>query len=299
MDLAFRCYHATATPLMPVDIVTAWRICLRLYRFANLLNLDVALGALGSMTLGASVCRASVPRAWGVLLPLAVWATYTLDHLLDGQHASQPSAAPRHQIAARYARPLAVSVGLVIAILCSGGLLLLPSRLLWLAGVVGVATLVHLGAAYAEWYPSSSPFGKELVVAFLYGAGTWGGPLLFMSTPFSLALVSATLTFFLLVLLNLGLFQWFEQYQAHQSCPEMSEGRRASRFLDLGFLGVVVALVGGCIATRATVTLEFFVLVGMGGILWSMRLAPRYFLSYERFRLFGDSVFLVPLLLLL
>ena len=251
------------------------------------------------MTLGASVCRTSVPVTWRVLLPMAVWATYTLDHLLDGKRLSRMSAALRHRIAAQYARSLMSGVGLVIATLCIGGVLLLPYQLLWLGGVVGLATLVHLGAAYAEWYPTTSPFGKEFVVASLYGAGTWGGPLLLMSTPFSVSILLPALAFFLIVLLNLGLFQWFEKKQACQSRLEIGEDMRASRFIDLGFLGVVAALVGGFVAASATLTLELFLLAGMGGMLWSMRLAPQYFLPHERFRLLGDGVFLFPLLLLL
>src|SRR6478672_2934127 len=91
---------------------------MRLYRLANLLNLDVALGALGSLTLAASVCHTPMPSTWRLLLPLAVWATYTLDHLLDGARRFPVSSAPRHQIAKRHARPLTIGIGLVLLTLC-------------------------------------------------------------------------------------------------------------------------------------------------------------------------------------
>lgn len=265
------------------------------YRLANLLNVDVALGALGSMMLAASVCNASTPFVWFVLLPLAVWATYTLDHVLDGMHLSSISAAPRHQIAKHYARALTVGVVLAIMTLCIGGALLLPGRLFWFSSVIGLSTLAHIWAAYAEWYQAMPPFSKELTVAVLYGAGTWGGPALFMSAPLSLSTFLLSFIFFLTVILNLGLFQWFERL----SLLNEQECVAGLRFIDLGFLSLFAAIATAYAVTPTTLTCELLLLTAMGGILCAMRLAPHYFLPHERFRFVGDGVFLLPLLLFL
>lgn len=271
---------------------------MRFYRLANLFNLDVALGALGSVILAASVCKASLPFAWFVLLPLAVWATYTLDHVLDGVRLSSIASAPRHQLARRHALTLTIGVGFSVVTLCIGGVLLLPMRILWLSGVIGIATLAHVGAAYVEWYQAFPVFSKELAVAVLYGAGTWGGPLL-VSKSFTLPTLLLSVIFFLLVILNLGLFQWFEHQQEVQSMLNGQGPVPVRQLIDIVFFGLFVALVCAFLLARATHARELFFLTIMTGVLWSMRWKPEYFLRYERFRLVGDGVFLLPLFLLL
>ncbi|MGE0681353.1 MAG: hypothetical protein AB7P69_10715 [Candidatus Binatia bacterium] len=271
---------------------------MRLYRLANLLNLDVALGALGSMILAASACKAPLPFAWFVLLPLAVWATYTLDHVLDGMRLPSISAAPRHQLARHHALVLTIGVGFTVATLCVGGVLLLPKRILWLSGIVGIITLAHVGAAYAEWYQALPLFSKELAVAALYSAGTWGGPLL-VSRSFSLPAMLLSVIFFLIVILNLGLFQWFEHQHEAQSTLNGQRRAPVRHLIDIVFLGLLVALVSAFLLAPATHTRELLLLTVMGGVLWTMRCEPAYFLQYERFRVVGDGVFLLPLFLLL
>ncbi len=270
---------------------------MRLYRLANLLNLDVALGALGSLTLAASVCHTSMPSAWRLLLPLAVWATYTLDHLLDGARLSPVSTAPRHQIAKRHARPLTMGISLVLLTLCCGGVHLLPKRLLWLSAVLGLSALAHVYAAYADWYPVLPPFSKEGIVAVLYGAGTWGGPLLVTSSPLSRTTFFLLFIFFLIVLLNLGLFQWFEGLQSTPAPPKKHGTSSVLRFLDWTFLMWLAAMVSAFYLLSSTWCRELLLLTCMGGSLWGMRLAPSLFLPDERFRLVGDGVFLLPCLL--
>ena len=59
-----------------------------------------------------------MPRAWFILLLLAVWTTCTPDHVLDGFRYRAAVAAPRHYITRRYTGALVIMIILAIAPLC-------------------------------------------------------------------------------------------------------------------------------------------------------------------------------------
>ena len=139
----------------------------------NDLSLDVALGALVGLVWAARVCEIRLPAASLVILPLATFSVYTLDHLLDARTLGRRAVSSRHRLHARAFRllvpaaVLAAGSSVVLAVIflsppaIFGGILL---GLACLAHQFGVRRLPH------RW-------PKEFIIATIYVISLWWLPL--------------------------------------------------------------------------------------------------------------------------
>jgi hypothetical protein len=87
--------------------------------YFNLLSLDVVLGAIAGMLFFSDLLDVKLPIIVYVLLGMAVWSIYTLDHLSDARSALGKPRSPRHQFHLKYFRVL---FPLVICCVLIGGL---------------------------------------------------------------------------------------------------------------------------------------------------------------------------------
>ena len=273
----------------------------RAYAAVRLLSLDVAAAALGGGVMAVRVTGGTPRPAFYALLPAAVWAVYTLDHLIDARRMGPAAATPRHRFHGRHA--VALWAALVpIAIAC---------------GVVGLAELSWVGVAFGGGMVAlvglhelivklagsrASPLlVKELGVGLIFTAGTWGLPTLARAwhgggPPPWRSLLMAT-QYALLAVVNLVEFSVFEARRdaaAGQTSFVRGVGRRAAVRVATALLAITVAL--GVVAGPGDGSAEGLLLAmaaGLAAILWR----PRAFARHERYRSVGDGVFLLPLVL--
>lgn len=273
------------------------------YAYLRLLSLDVVGGAIGAALMVVDLTGADVEWPFFVVLGLAVWLIYTLDHLLDAQKLGASASTPRHQFHHRFFKPLLV-IWTILLLACGGMALTLMGKtaILFGLGMLGM-TLGHL--LLVRWVgDKTSPFLiKEMGVTLVYCLGIWGLPLLVSGTWNAPSLLALLVQFVLLALVNLLEFSMFEHdldAQDGQTSFVRAIGKKATRRLVMALLLLVFALsaVLFCYGAQAVGKVALIHAL-MGAGLVCLLVWPRTFVNLERYRAWGDGVFLLPYLCLL
>lgn len=272
------------------------------YAYLQWLSVDVAAGALAGGCMAQGVCGVAVHGSWYVVLPMAVWVVYTLDHLLDARRLGARASTPRHRFHhVHFTTIAAVAAG--VGVLTFG-------LAVWGMGLPGLAfgacmaalTGGHLllvrwaGSRVAPWLL------KELGVALVYVLGIWGWPLWLSHDRLTPALLLPVVQYLALALANLLTFSWFERESDAadgQTSFVLAIGSRAAQ----GTIVALVAIALGCMLVltgmEGSDMIAQAVIVVMALLTLVMLLRPRWMAQRERYRWFGDGVFLFPYLYLL
>jgi len=266
----------------------------RLYRYFNLLSLDIAVGAIGGGCYFARILEVSVRPYAMASLGLTVWIIYTADHLLDARKISGPASTKRHRFHQKHFRILAVAV--VLAAVADFVLILFIKRAVLYGGfLMFTIVLLYLGLhRKLSWF-------KEVVVAVLYCAGVLLPSLLVTHIQLQMADYVLFLLFFLTALVNLMLFSWFDREydlaDRHQSFVTLMGARRT--FVLLLVLFVLNAGLCAYGLLLSGYVQAFIILLLMNGVLALILAFRGWFAQHDRFRLLGDAAFLLPFLYLL
>jgi hypothetical protein len=240
-----------------------------------------------------------MPLVWWIALPLSVWVIYTTDHLLDAYRLQERASTPRHRFHHRYFRPIALVWGLGLLSCLTWIPWLAPPRLLWFGLGMGGLVLLHLALVFLVKDRTSLLFIKELGVGGIYAAGVWGGPLALHLGHWPSGIAWLFGQFFLLAMINLLAFSMYEhdidEQDGHTSFVR-AVGRRGARSLIMG-MGIGVILLGLWAWHAHPGPLRPAVqgvLMAMLALLWLVSFWPRWFAQAERYRIWGDAVFLLP-----
>jgi hypothetical protein len=261
------------------------------YHFLNLLSIDVAIGAAVGAAFFAYVLDVELfPQAF-IVLGLTVWIIYTSDHLLDAWFLDKPASTPRHLLHQRHFRVLAIMVA--VALLIDIGLVLLIRRQLMVPGIV----MSLMCAAYLilnRWLR----YVKEVVATMLYSAGVLL-PALALNPALTIDQKQLIAQFVLIVFINMLLFakmSYTTDLRDRQNSLFTTLGPRASDWLIAGSF-----VVFGIVMVLPSVTDIWIkaIMALMALTLLVIFLFPDYFRSEERYRLLGDSIFLLPGLVLI
>jgi len=265
------------------------QILQRVYRIFNLLSIDVVAGAVLS-SLYFSVLLGVKPDSYSLIaLGLAVWIIYTADRLLDVRSLPGAATTDRHRFHQRYCNKLWG------AIVFGGIFVLILSLLLDKTVLVGGIFLVVLICIYLQVQRQLRI--KEFIVAILYTAGVLLPSLGLLTRPLASEHYLLIVQFFIVALVNLLLFSWFEY--------DSDKGRGSTSFVTAY----------GTKLTRRLIWILNFSSTGIAGwmlyhwhtpstlvflfmtfILLTMSFSPTYFSINARYRLLGDAVFFLSLL---
>lgn len=248
----------------------------------------------------ASFMKVTVDFSIYVSLFIAVWLIYTIDHLIDASRIKEKAHTFRHHFHQKYFRQLTVIW--VVTFLCGVlfSVLVLPGSTIKVGFIASALVIVHLVLVYLLGTRVSIFIQKELGVAFTYCVGIIVGPLS-MSSGLSGFGYFLIFQIFILALLNLLEFSWFDR------TLDLKQGQ-TSVVRGLGekvVLEVVFFLFTLFVLTLVVAFLFFpeygqyeLILGLMGGALFLVFVFQNYFKIQERYRVFGDLVFLFPALLL-
>lgn len=271
------------------------------YATARLLSLDVVAGAVGCGCMVAGYLEVAMHWSWYVVLPLAVWAVYTADHLLDAAKLGEEASTQRHRFHHRFRKPLAIlaglsalgAVGLALAFLGVEGLLF--------GAGMGLLVVLHLTLVRIVGGRTSPFLLKELGVAVIYAAGIWGLPMWLSGKAGTREALLPAIQFMLLALVNLIEFSLYE-YKTDTADGQTSFVRAVGPRLGIRFIRLVLATAAGLgvfllseVDGVAVLRVEFIYLV-MTLILAALVFKPLWFAVNERYRTWGDAAFLLPFL---
>lgn len=285
--------HSKESSLQYRELFYFYTVLERLYRAGNLLNLDVAAGAVLTAIFYSKVLGVP-PRLYGMLtLGCVVWIIYTIDRLLDIHRIGKTPSSQRHRFHMLYKRPLWIAVGLVSLFVVGQFYFLRPPVLmsgLYVSFAVGAYLLLQQFLRV-----------KEIFVAILYTSGILVPSWSVHVGEFSVFHYLLITQLFIVALINLLLFSWFE-FEADQKDSQTSFATRwgkAKTAKLIVVLSIVNTLLSILIANQSEATWVIIILPLMTVSLLFIYLNSKFFNENDRYRFFGDAVFFLPLIDLL
>uniref|UniRef100_UPI004048B0B3 hypothetical protein n=1 Tax=Roseivirga sp. TaxID=1964215 RepID=UPI004048B0B3 len=259
--------------------------------------MDITAGAVISSLFVAKVLSVQLSINMLLGLGIAIWLIYTIDHLLDGHFASDQPSNRRHAFHQRHKIKLLFFSSMVF-LLGLINLVYLPLSTIELGLVLGVFVLFYFGSLHL--LKISKTWHKEILAAVIYTVGTFAAPFSQMDLIRWQEMIFLV-QFFLLVLSNLFLFPL---YEFTSDCEDKLQsivtikGKRFVRSLILTLVLMNCALMGFALfyGQSYQVTIVLFTMNLILFILWKW---PSVFEGNERYRLFGDGIFFIPLIYLL
>lgn len=269
---------------------------------AQILSLDVVLGAVISSMFVASFMGVKVPPSHLSAMAIAVWLIYTADHLSDAKTVSHPASTVRHRFHQKYFQPIAFG-GVFVAVLGLYNITFLPFTLVLWGALISL--LVSLYFILIRLLPKRVLFHKELMIALLYVAGIFLAPLhqlqFIIQTPELLLMAQ----YFLLALTNVLLISWYEYdtdlADGHQSfviTVGLTTGIRSIHFCMAIFYITMLTVFFALPDFQEALPYQFVLLL-MGISLHMIAVKQEFFAADERYRWAADAVFCYPVIYLL
>lgn len=277
-------------------------ILLKAYKYLNVLSIDVVFGACISSLFLADYLAVSLPFSIIWCLALVVFLIYTSDHLMDAQKIKHAAHTERHFFHQKHFLTM-FWICVLTALLGMVSLFWLPDKtfiygLYLMALVIAYFILLKLSG-------SKAIFHKELIIALIYTLGIFLGPISVFTGEINFMLIMVFIQFFILAFSNLLLFSCYEN--------EMDKKDGHTSFVKFAGIAITIwvtrllliftqlsAIVLMMVFhdDKGVLRLQFLVLA-MAFTLMLLAFNPGYFQKHERYRTWGDAVFLYPLVPLL
>lgn len=266
---------------------------MKILRIVNILSIDVAAGTVVGSAFFSKLCNVPLFPFELVVLFITVWIIYTADHLLDAIRLNRCASSLRHQFHQHNFKLLLIlSVLSVVAVIV---LVFFISHQV----VLGGGLLALLVIVYFLLLQSRLRGLKEIFGSVLYSSGVLLLPLSHLTKALSFELIVLIFQFGIIVVLNLYLFAWYDkdvdQQDGHYSFA-VNFGNEVTEKLLMGLFaleGILMFVYWAWIPAANNVT---FILVAMTSLLLFLFVKRTYLKINERYRFFGDTVFLLPII---
>lgn len=268
---------------------------MRVWRYINILSVDIAVGAMAGCAFFAHLFGIVLLSHGLLSLGLIVWIIYTVDHLADANRSEGEPSTERHRFHKRWRMPL--KAGVILAAIIVGTEAFFVRKPVLYAGLgLGVLVIFYL------MIQSRLRIFKELAGAMLYTAGVLAAPMSLLTRPLLDGERSLIILFAFTAFVNLLLYSWFDQandeQDGHVSMATVLGQKATGRIIIIVFLAV--AVMGMLTILRCPAfAMPAMVLLAMNAILFVPFQFRDYFGQEDRYRVVGDLVFLLPALYLL
>jgi len=265
-----------------------------LYRHINLLSIDIVAGVVICASFFARIFQVQIRPQGLIVLGLTVWIIYTTDHLLDAYKTKDVASTERHRF--HQHNFLALVILLVIGIIVNTILVFFirVPVFQWGLLLIGIV-LVYL------LFQKHLLFFKEFIAAILYSSGIMLPSLVVATLHIDFFTSALIVQFFITAWFNLILFSWFDEdhdIQDKHNSFVTTVGRDRARLFLLFLFSVNVVIFIMQIILGTPWMFPLIILMAMNTILLFILLKKKWFAVDDRFRLLGDSIFLLPILFL-
>lgn len=266
---------------------------------AHLLNIDTALGAVVSCNFFAKILGLPLPWSINASLFISVLIIYNFDHLSDAGKISGQAQTVRHQF---YKDNDFMLKLLQFALMLSGIFLIyfLPQEIIKAGGFIVLSILLYF--IVLEIIPIRFIFFKEVSIAAIYTLAIVLAPAILSIKPISAELVLLTGQIFLLAFMNLIIFSVFDkdvdEQEGHPSLVYIVGVKRITGWTYAMFALFFTCVLFSFIFIGSQWEAQIIILI-MGLILLLLLSRVNFFKQNDRFRIVGDSVFLLPGIFLL
>jgi len=265
---------------------------IKLYRLFNLLSLDVAVGAVIGSLFFAKIFNLVPSYPSLVSLGLTVWIIYTTDRLLDIRDVMGEAASERHRFHQRNQTKLKywLVVVLIIDIVL---IFFMPFKILKYGIFLSLAVVIYI------LLRKKLHISKELLVATLYTFGV-----ILPSWPenqMSSAQYLIVLLFFLIALINLIIFSWYEKendLRDRQDSVATLVEEITIHYLLIGIF-IITFSISFYLLFQPPYHFISMVFIAMAATLLLLFTCKRFLIRNDYYRVLGDSVFIFPIVYLL
>lgn len=143
---------------------------IKFYRYFQWLSLDVALGACAGLYFFAHLLDTNLHWLFYILMAMAVWSIYTLDHLMDAHQVKGTASTDRHRIHQHYAKKLSLVLVFIVVIGLGLGYYLLQLSLVSLSVLI-LSVLILANLILLKYYFKKLAVLKEFNTAIFYTIG--------------------------------------------------------------------------------------------------------------------------------
>lgn len=270
---------------------------LSVVQFVNCFSLLVVAGSLSTSYFFSQLYSGSLSLSFYWLLGSTVWIIYSLDHILDGIKLKENAISIRHYIHYKYRN---VMIPGLIALTVFNALVayfFLPEKMLKAGlilglGVVVYFVIIHLLKRHLQW-------GKELFVSVVVCVGMVVLPGLSGDFSFDLASITIVLCMVFINFTNLILFSYFD-YDADMENGLQSAatawGKERTKSLALHTMATAffLYLIWTFMVVSPVKLTTSVIFLLMFNVLLIMYVQEERFAQDERYRFWGDFIFLIP-----
>ena len=267
-------------------------MAMRLYRLINILSLDIVAGAIACSLFFYKTFHVNVDIVALVILGLSVWVIYSIDHLLDAKRLKKSAASTaRHRFFQKYFQTL-VYASLVCTLGVTALLPFVSIRILSMGlGLILIVAVYLIAQRHLV-------FVKEFVGSLLYSAGIILPAIALKSGSISVTEAGLILQFIFVAWINLLIFSIFDK-EADQRDRHVSFVARWGETSAVKLVLILFVFNGALLVWMLTESYarQSIIMFVMSALLVSIIFFKSSFDQSDRFRLLGDAVFLLPLLI--
>lgn len=219
----------------------------------------------------------------------AVWAIYLVDHLNDTSSGKVTTERRRFHLKYAFLLRILIVISFIIGVTSA---VFLHHHIILTGVMLGGICGMYL--SLAQWL--GKRWMKELAIAACYSLGVMLVPL--ATQPFEYSQASIFIQIFLLAFLNLITFSIYEENEDRkEGFPSIATEIGKEKSTRIAYL-MICALIVSLSILRPFGPFSAFILVGTL-IYAGMYIMPDFFSKKDRFRIWGDAVFLLAALFLL
>ena len=271
---------------------------IKFLKILHLLSFDVVLGAVVCNIMFWKLNKIPPEHSFAVvvILGLSVWIIYVLDRLLDNQK-SDFNLSERHLFHRENTKVLWYFIGFLILI-CSILIFYLPFNIIIFGFIIASLTGIYLFIISKISSKNKFQHFKEPITAFVYVSAVFGTTILHNLQTSSLLI---GLIFLFIVFQNLLLFSLFE-FKVNTDFHNLAKhfGFKNSNLLIVAITCLITVL--GIILINFSVNnyenKVIYLEIIMSFVLLIINQFDNFFLTNDRYRWVGDSIFLLPLLII-
>ena len=274
------------------------------YKIFRSLSFDIVFGVAAVSLFASRLLNVVAQPVWILVLLLATWSFYTLDHLLDGLKNKETSSIFRHYFHYNYRRSLFFATAITGSAALILSILFLDRIIIKLGFLLASLVLIYFLAIRLVAGKQSNLLQKELIIAIIYTAGIWIAPFAWSGFVCN--------TFATIVIVVLFLLAWAEGVMAsyfdykndlkdkHTSFTVVFGKQNTRSFLiTLHILVFILIKISVFFVSTNTQFAVMIILAIMNLSLLLIILYPQTFEKNEKYRIFGEMVFWLPILILL
>jgi len=270
------------------------KIFIHIYRY---LNIDVVAGTLSGLYFASRLLGVTISGNVYLLLALAVYLIYLLDHLYDAIQGGKGETA-RDQFYQKNWKFFVIS-GIALLVTCIILMFTIPPDVRTTGLIISALCLVYFTGIYYAGHKKW--FLKEILIALIYTLAIWSIPVMKAETYPLKFLLPVIIPYYLLVLINVLIYSYFQydkdRLAKKNSIVQILDKKRSKNLILVLCTSVIMLLIPANfffegIISRGIVLLYFIMSLVMS---WVLR-EEHTFARHHRYAYVTDAVFFLPFL---